>query len=472
MGKLARAFEGLVAAPSPAAGARPHITRLFDKQLEWVVDGPPKFCLLCSRRAGKTDGAASWLLDGAEKRPNGLSLYIALSRNNARLIMWRTLERIDRECKLGLWFREIDGQLMVQHPNGHRIWLAGCKDKSEIDKFRGIPLHRVAIDEAASLDPYLSELIDDAIEPTLLDYQGELCVMGTPGAVPAGTWHDMTAGDHAWPTYHWTVLDNPHIPHASSWLERQRAKYGWSETDATYQREWLGRWVRDDDALVYHYDAARNATYEAPGPGARYCLGVDVGHDDATAFVVSANVPGSPVVTIVSATKRPEMTTAERAIRIEQLQREYKPKRTVIDRGGGGKMIAHDLLTIYGIACEPAEKSGKREAIDNVRGALKSGTLLLRPPGCEAVISEWSVLPWSSDRRDHHPDYQDDCSDALLYSYRAHHVAYRPEEVPPEPGSAEAANEAARARKRAAQELTAKAARKRAREFNRRAARI
>ena len=88
------------------------------------------------------------------------------------------------------------------------------------------------------------------------------------------------------------------------------------------------------------------------------------------------------------------------------------------------------------------------------------------------MISEWSVLPWSSDRRDHHPDYQDDCSDALLYSYRAHHVAYKPEEVPPEPGSAEAVNEAARARKRAAQELTAKAARKRAREFNRRASRI
>jgi hypothetical protein len=184
-----------------ASGEPAWLAALFPQQRAFVEDPSEKKAAVCSRRTGKTEGVAAWFLQAAYASPGSLSVYIALTRNNARLILWNTLKGIDGRYRLGLWFREIDGQLMVQLPNKHRIWLAGCDNASEVDKFRGVRgesvggIRRAAIDKAQAFGPYLRTLVDDVLEPALLDQRGELALCGTPGPIPAGLFYAATTGD-------------------------------------------------------------------------------------------------------------------------------------------------------------------------------------------------------------------------------------------------------------------------------------
>src|SRR5688500_6955999 len=69
---------------------------LHPKQKAFVED-PAKFkAAVCSRRAGKSEGDAAWLLEGAVSDPGGLSVYVARSKGNARLIIWPAFDRINR----------------------------------------------------------------------------------------------------------------------------------------------------------------------------------------------------------------------------------------------------------------------------------------------------------------------------------------------------------------------------------------
>lgn len=415
-----------------------HLADLFPEQRAFVESPAKRKAALCSRRAGKTWGVGAWLLDGAGKAPNGISVYIALTRNNARGILWKTLQEMDRKLSLGLKFREIDGQLMVQADNGHMIWLVGCKDASQAEKFRGYQFSRVAIDEAGSFPSWVEYLIEDVLVPTLLDNDGEIALVGTPGLTPAGYFFDATTGTDAnksWSTFTWTVVNNPHIPHAEKWLTELRERKGWAEDHPTFRREWRGVWVRDDEARVYPFDAAMNTYRGDAGETARRVLAVDLGFDDCTAFVVAANVPGQPVKYIERAWRASGMTPSQTAARIDQLRHEIRFDRIVIDEGALGKSIAEDFRRVFGIPCVRAEKKQKLAAVHLLRGDLLAGMVKLNAHECRQLVEEWMLLPWNEDRDDHHEGFVDDCSDAALYAYRALNAYYEPVLDGPPPGS-------------------------------------
>jgi hypothetical protein len=215
--KLFRSLVERLADQEDTSGPSPFLVDMFPAQRAFFEDMAKRKAALCSRRAGKTFGVACWLYEGGRDCPKGLSVYICLSRNNARLILWATLIAINDKYNLNLWFRTMDNQLIVQLPNGHKIWLAGCKDSAEVEKFRGTKIRRAAIDEAASFGEYLRGLVFDVLDPALLDYDGEICLIGTPGVIPAGLFYEITTGrgygqDAAskWATHSWTELDNPH----------------------------------------------------------------------------------------------------------------------------------------------------------------------------------------------------------------------------------------------------------------------
>jgi hypothetical protein len=433
---------------SEAAG-RPWRDGLFPEQLAFVDDPSAKKAALCSRRAGKTEGVAAWLLDGAQDSPGALSIYIAKTRNNARLILWNTLKGVEHRHRIGLWFRELDGQLMVQTRNGHRIWLAGCDNAGEVDKFRGVRgelvagVRRAAIDEAQGYGSYLRTLIDDVLEPALMDQQGELAICGTPGPVPAGLFYEATTGDGGtlWPTHHWTVLTNPYMPHAARWLESKREANHWAETNATYQREWLGRWVRDLGALVYPYDGQRNAYRELPEGQITYGLAVDLGASESersTAFVVGACRKGHPELYIVHVEKRAALIPSAIAAHVDRLQRQYRPIVTVMDEGALGKGYGEEMRRSYGIAVRPAEKQKKRGYQELVGGDLLSGRIKLNPFACRDLIDEMQVAQWNETKSDVDERFEVHACDAFLYLCRALRPYYRPEIEPPREGSEEA----------------------------------
>jgi phage FluMu gp28-like protein len=65
---------------------------LFGEQLAFIQDPSPNKVAVCSRRAGKTTACAADLVHTAINNPGTVSLYITLSRNNAKKIIWKEIK--------------------------------------------------------------------------------------------------------------------------------------------------------------------------------------------------------------------------------------------------------------------------------------------------------------------------------------------------------------------------------------------
>jgi hypothetical protein len=350
--------------------------------------------------------------------------------------MWTTFERIERRYKLGLRFREIDNQLYVQHPNGHLIWLSGCKDSSEIEKFRGDYYACVIIDEAASFGAYLRELVEDVFEPALLDLQGQMVMSGTPGPIPGGPFYWATTGDSGsagwrqWSNHHWTILQNPYIPHARDWLAEKRIANNWDETHPTYKREWLGIWVKDPGSMVYPY-GPQNLYLELPDAGSpawRWGIGIDVGYEDSSAFVVAGYRTGIPGIYIPEVFKKNHLIPSAVAAQTEKMMQKYKTRRVVIDSGGLGKGYQEEMLQRYGIVAESAKKNKKRAYIEIIRGELLSGNIKAHPRGATALLDEWGRLVWDEAHEEPDDRFEQHAADAALYICRDIHTGNNPQE--------------------------------------------
>jgi hypothetical protein len=470
LAELARRREDAAARASNAAPRLAFIEALHPLQRAFVADKSRQKAALCGRRSGKSYGIAAWLLEGGYTDPGGLSVYIARSKGDARMILWPdVLEPMGQRFNLGLRLREVDNQLMVCLPNGHRIWLAGCKDVSEVGKFRGKKYRRACVDEAQEL-PFLGTLIDDSLQWALIDKKGELCVAGTPSPVPAGYFYTATTGDGgtAWPTHSWTILDNPHIPDAAAELDGMRKRHGWDESHPSYLREAMAKWVRDEGALVYPYDGERNAWDGELLEGSEYiwALGVDVGYADSTAFVVACCRKRHPEVFIVEAWKRAGLIPSAVAAHVERLRKDHPIGMVVVDEGGIGKGYAEEMRKTYGVPCQPAEKTRKRAYQELTAGELRAGSVKINPRTSRDLIDELALLQWAPDRAAEDDRFENHAADAFLYVTRALRPWYRPELEPPKPGTPEhLAAEHTKARKDAQ-----KAARERSRRIGYRSA--
>lgn len=426
---------------------------LHPKQRAFVTDPCRRKVALCSRRAGKSHGILGWLLDGALEDPGGLSVYVARSKGDARRILQPAIDYYTiRYPELQLRLREIDNQLLlVVGITRHSIWLAGCKDQSEVGKFRGSKYKRVAIDESQEYGSFLRQLVTDAFEPALIDKAGHLLLAGTPSPIPAGLFYEASTGDGSpqWPTHHWTIFDNPHIPNANAEVELFCETYGLDRDSPTYRREYLGQWVRDEGALVYPFSANLNAiTPDLVPDGLRYILGVDIGYTDATAFTVAGIKLGAPEIWILRSWKRSGLIPSAVAAHVEAFREEFGAGlQVVVDEGGIGKGYAEEMRQRYGIGCVAAEKTKKRAYQEIVGGELRSGMVRIVARECAELLDEMCLLQWGPGRIAEDPRFENHSCDSFLYAVRAARTVYRPEQEAPKEGSAEwQAREAARTR--------------------------
>jgi hypothetical protein len=386
----------------------------------------------CSRRAGKTVGEAIMLLEGAVSPPFANQGYITLSLKNAKRLIWPTLKRLNAEYNLGGVPHE-EGTLrfpsLPQQPN---IYLGGVKDRGEIEKIRGWEggAKRFVIDEAQSIrTSLLQEVVDDVIEPALLDYDGELTVSGTPGPVKAGYFHDIDVGPKrgAWEHFFWTLLDNPFLEAKSGKppaqiLAELRERRGWTEDHPTYVREYCGEWVNDQDALVFKYDADRNDFAALPDGRMTYVMGVDLGFEDADAIAVLGWGPHDPTVYLVEEHVERKQSVTELADRVKAMYQRYRPIRLVADFGGLGKKIAEEIRRRHSLPVEAADKQRKLEHIALLNDAMLSGRLRARATG--QFAEDCTLVQWDQDARATGTlkiaeDYHSDITDAVLYAFRA-----------------------------------------------------
>ena len=416
----------------------PYINGLFAEQLALLHDPAKKKAAICGRRGGKSHVIAAKNLKVAEEREAAQILYLTLTRPSAKRIMWSTLKRFNRAYNLNLHFDNVE--LIATTPNHSQIYLAGANNSAEIEKFRGSPFDFIAIDEAASFGPYLKELIEEVLDPTLLDRDGELWLVGTGNSQCVGYFHDVTTGANnteKWPTYHWTILNNPYMPHARQWLDKRMADMGWTEEHPVYRREWLGEWVRSLVSLVYRYRAEKCRIDTSWEPES-HIIGVDLGYDDATVFVVWGFSPTSPKLRAVDCFKRVAMLPHQVAEHLKRFCDKYKPVKVKADTGGLGKAIVEEMKTRYGLQIEPADKIKKHDFIELMNSDFDQGLIEIALPECVAYTDELAILQWDEARKKEDPRYQNHACDGGLYGWReAKHWTYRPKEKTISPHSEE-----------------------------------
>lgn len=240
----------------------------------------------------------------------------------------------------------------------------------------------------------------------------------------------------------------------------------------TMQREGYGRWVYEDANLVYPvhaipraqlcYAPARvredgypdiaAALLDLPGWGDLdyyLSLGVDLGYSpDPFAWVLWAWSLHDPVLYEVASWKKTLLDSEEQAARIRAIRDLVTIAITTADAGGGGKQVvagwSKEWVKRYGINIIEAQKKNKHAAIEQMASDIRRGWIRVREGGAwleEAEQHHWSRagLVSASGKLLEDPTTENHCCDAGLYAAReSYHYRYRQEDLPPEPGSAQA----------------------------------
>ena len=460
--KSAAEWQQLLSTLTESKASRFELKRvLFPKQLPFGLESRRFVTAVCTRRAGKTTAVAAKLLDVARKKAGCVALYIARSRVNAKRIFWAILKGLHEAYSLGGVISE--GDLCINLANGSRIYLSGCVHEAEVDNFIGLPIAIVVLDEAQVFPSFIERLVDSALVPALQDFQGQLMLVGTPGAVPVGYFYDCCQSPE-WAHHEWSAFDNPHILRKSGktseqMLEEELKRRGVTREDPTIQREWFGKWAIDTNALVFQFDATKNAR-PAP-PCAHHVLCVDLGFDDADAIGVLGWNDDAPELYLVKEFVMPKQTLTPLFKQIVALNETYQPLAVVVDMGGLGKKIAMDLQERFpGLPIEAAEKNEKLAHIELLNDAMR--TAQFYAPADSRFAQDCMKVEWDrsnpekpkiSDR------FHSDICDAVLYGWRkCLQWLYVPPVTPgPLPGTVEhAAAEVERVRQQLEDEMQEK----------------
>ena len=394
----------------------------FGQQRAAIQCGAKQVALMTSGRAGKTTGFLLKWRQICRDKPGFMTPFVALTRQSAKRIMWPILHRMNRQYDWGLKFNESD--LTATDPQGSELFLIGANKQEEIEKLRGIPVPLAGIDECASFRPTLiKKIVQDVIGPRLLDLDGELWALGTPGVTPAGYFFDVTTGRQSgWEVFKWSFLDNPHLPldlpgrdilsdeqkraKRLAYLLKVKADNEWPDDNPTYQREWLGQWVRDEEAQVYKYDDARNGIDQMPDEYfARksewiHVIWHDYGYVDSTAWGVNTfrGYGADQTVYTLGSFKIPGKTPSQAALITAYLVELYNPEIAVGDTGGLGKGYTTEYNTRHGeelgVWIEAADKQNKRTHIEFQNDGMLTGRRkFVRSENVE-LIEEMQTLQW------------------------------------------------------------------------------
>jgi hypothetical protein len=364
--------------------------------------------------------------------------------------MWGRLQMLAEQRHYGFKFNS--SELRAVNSNGSEIWIMGLDTDRDVDRLRGFPFRLVLVDEAQSVGADFENLVEDVIGPSLADFGGQLILSGTPNAACVGYFHDTVSGAvPGWSKHQWNILSNPEFPRwrgrpdwrqrAELFLDDYRKQRGWDIDHPTFQREWLGKWIRDEGGLVYRFNRIKHCYSKLPGSPSQYrhIFGVDLGFDDAFAIVVLAFRDDSPDIWQVDEYEKTGLVPSDWADTIKRMMAQYHPERVMVDTGGLGKAILHEFNQRHDMSVSAAEKTNKRDYQDLINSDYAANKIHLLADS--KLASEQEILQWDDDRKREDPRFKNHLSDAFLYSWReCQHWLHVPRENFPPADSKEASD--------------------------------
>ncbi len=401
---------------------------LFPEQNRFINDGARLKALFCTRRAAKSYTGGLYLIKEALDTPNVNCLFIGLTRESARGIVWKDiLKVIDRKHQLGIEFNET--RLTATLPNGSVIWLAGVDtDEDEMNKLLGKKYKLCVLDEASLYTVNLHQLIYGILKPATADHRGTICMMGTSSNITRGLFYDITTNkEPGWNLHTWTAFQNPYIKTqwAEELLDIQTNRPLFMQT-SLFKQWYLNQWVVDTDKLVYKFHPDRNY-YDALPNHIRgewsFVLGVDLGyHPDPSAFVVVGFHSHDKSLYVLDTFKKLEMDITDVATKIKEYQKSYSIYKVVID--GANKQAVEEMKRRHDVALTAADKTGKSDFIELMNAELIQGHVKLNKSKSADLVDEYSSLVWITEGdkilfpRKEHPNLPNHLCDAALYAWR------------------------------------------------------
>lgn len=411
----------------------------FPKQAAFINATARKIAVKCPRRAGKTEGVARRLIKRCLQQDGVAVLYVGLTRDSCRRIFWEgSLKPLI--ARMHLPGKSNETRLTHRFTNNSRIYCLGMDVKpEEMKKLLGGKYAEVIIDEAGSFRIDLRKMVYEILGPAVSDYLGTICMTGTPEDLTSGLYYEATRDDDVprlsdWEVHEWDTHDNPYM--RRQWEIEIAALIAANprivETPM-YERMYLGKWRIDKSRLVYKYDRARNWIPQLPPGEYIYGLGVDLGFDDDTSFVLSAYNGASRRLYLMRPYKRPEMLTDDIAERIRYYQRSFEIFSLVID--GANKQVVEDMRKRFQLPFIAADKSGKAEFIEIFNSELIMGNIVLVGDDVGILETEWLNLIWDDknpQKREEHPACDNHLADAALYIWRKQYqYLYQPKQIKP-----------------------------------------
>lgn len=406
---------------SKNTGNKVELSGNFPQQNAFIDDTSRFLTAQCGRRSGKTTGLAIKFFRTLETHPKSQCLYLALTRESAREILWPVLIDINDRYKLGCDF--VESKLTMKHPNGSSLVLYGADQKNFVKRLRGRKYPGVGIDEAQDMGPHLQSLVDDVLMPAIADYEDSwLAMTGTPGPVPSGYFFEATMnGKFGYSRHGWTILDNPHMPNPQKIINEIKEKNQWDETNPTLRREWRNQWVLDVNSLWVRYNESLNDYTDLPKEKLQYVLGVDLGFKDADALAVLGWSDSSKEVYLVEEIVTPKQDISDLIAQIRDLQKRYDPYRIVMDEGALGKKIGEELRRRHSIAVEAAEKQEKQTNVELLNDAMRLGQFKAKKDTRFVQDSYLVQIDWDKSRPDKiiiKKQPHSDIIDAVLYAFK------------------------------------------------------
>lgn len=443
---------------------------LFPQQLQVITDPAKNKSGICPRRSGKSWTAMSYGFDVCLRKPNARVVIVTLTLKSAKNIYWFEIQDFAR--RFGLKIDTYTNELRIDFPDGSKMSLVGAESRAQIEKLRGGKYDLVIIDEAKSYPPaVLRELIYEVVRPALLDRDGTLLMIGTPGNILSGPFFEATFPEHKndkgrmssrtyadpeafwlnnpderwlWSRHFWTLKDNITTPHAWERALDDKLMSGWTDDTPMWQREYLGRWVASEAAFVYAFaslvhtepekvcwepDFVEGNQFGLPADEDwHYVLGLDLGWEDDFAAVLGAYNPYDGTLYQVWEYKDNHQDLDQVAMHImHAVELAGKVDKIVADAAGLGKMVIETLNRRHGLNIEPAEKKEKQDFIELLNTdyhsgrvkILKQGDLSLENQGLQWDIGDSSKAQLArTGRLKEHPSCPNHLCDAWLYLWR------------------------------------------------------
>jgi hypothetical protein len=411
-----------------------------DIQRNIILSREHRVICMAGRRAGKTESAVRKGLSVAVAMPDARVLYVGLSFTRCLELFWQPL--IDGLTMIGYEItehRRTEG--LVRLSTGAEFHFCGNTTVDERDKIRGSKWDLCVIDECQS-QKALPMLIEEIIEPTLLDRRGQLMLLGTGPKVRGTYWEELWSNQQRKSArFNWNISDNPFIPDYLAVLEKIKEEKGYTDTTAIYVREYLGKIAYDDDALVYRLSEANTLREDEmrawietqPVSDIKFSAGLDYGFIDSDGFSIVMFSTSKPERWLVYEHKGNRTGVSELADKIREGM-EYVQTAEVFkgipdrhfyiysDSGGAGKKISYELATQYKLPCMDAYKADKDFAVETLQEEVRRGYFKAMEGGVfydEALKTVFS----RNDRDELTRKIDDDCFhtdllDSVLYAMR------------------------------------------------------